>query len=168
MKVAGLPVTTEFSGVHMERFAAAVKTLADEAAAGKLASPPNEWELHYPGGKALELPMGSVIRRLREGVERFYFHGIGDPLGAERERAKVVVLHEELFDDNSGFFHGDSGVNVLYMDGHVAYLDSRDFLPGIRFPLNEGGYILRDAVDGALEFSEPGERVRRGAPVARR
>lgn len=163
VKGGGIPVTTGFSGVHLVRFAVAVKALADDAVAGNLVLPPEEWKLHYPNGKAIELPMGSVIPRLCAGAERFYIRDIGNPLAAAQEEAKVVVLHEELRYRENEFYHGDRGVNVLYMDGHVAYLESPDFFPGIRFPLHEAGYILRDAVEGTLEFTETGERVRHWA-----
>ena len=97
-------------------------------------------------GKDIVLPRGSEIPILREGVARYYIDEIGNPFASAVEQARIVVLHEELFESS----HSNGRLNVLYMDGHVASLR-----PGDRwnapFPLNEAGYLLHDAVEGTLE-----------------
>lgn len=109
-----------------------------------------DWNLEYASGRLLELPMGSKIQSLREGVERSFVRDIGGgPDAVDAERARIVVLHEELFQIPENLYHAGGFMNILYMDGHV---ESREWQTGYaaKFPFNEAGYILRDAVEGIL------------------
>jgi prepilin-type processing-associated H-X9-DG protein len=135
--------------VHMDRFRTAVASMASDPV-------PETWVLTNAEGKSLELPIGSTIPRLREGVARMYIHEIGNPVAAQEAQGRIVVMHEELFEKPEDFFHGAGRANILYMDGHVA---CRQFQPGVAapFPLNEAGTILRDAVEGVLIVPTPAE-----------
>jgi len=56
------------------------------------------------------------IRRLREGVERFFITDINDPAGSALAQSEIPVMWERPGN------HEPSGSNVLFMDGHVEYL----------------------------------------------
>ncbi|MBI2424850.1 MAG: hypothetical protein HYV27_18620 [Candidatus Hydrogenedentes bacterium] len=157
VKGGGVHFTEEFGfSVHFPRFRMAVKTLEEKLESGEVDAASPTWNMEYSNGKAIELPMGSTIEFLRTGAERRYCREIGDPAQSPREQGKIVVLHEELFSERDRFYHGGGRTNVLYMDGHVACQTWSH--PGMqKFPLNEAGLILMDAVDGTLTY-EPEAR----------
>lgn len=74
----------------------------------------------------LETPSGTIIQRLREGVERFLITDINDPGQSAYHQSRIPILFE--WPDR----HEPKGGYVLYMDGHVEYLA----YPG-RFPMTE-------------------------------
>lgn len=151
-KGGGVPFTAEFYGpVHFPRFRMAVKSLEEKLLSGEVDAASTIWSMEYSNGKPVELPNGSEQWLLREGIERFYLRDIGNPGGSKKAQARITVLHEELFDRRESFYHGDGRINVLYMDGHV---DCRTWSTkgGEKFPLNEGGDILHDAVEGTLTY----------------
>jgi len=142
-KDGGLKISVEFDRqFHMERFKMAVASMASDLV-------PKTWNLTNAEGKPIELPIGSTITRLREGAERMYIHDIGNPAASGQAQARIVVIHEELFEEPVDFYHGAGRVNILYMDGHV---ESREWQMSYSaaFPLNEAGAILHDAVEGTL------------------
>jgi prepilin-type processing-associated H-X9-DG protein len=59
---------------------------------------------------------GSIIYRLREGVERFFITDINNPAGASIWQSKLPILIERP--EN----HVPMGGNVLFMDGHVEFI----------------------------------------------
>lgn len=152
LKGQGVPTLRYYDRtIHDNRFRQAVLTLGDKLKEKLVDSHTELWELEFPSGKPCELPMGSKIPSLREGAERFYVTEIGNPLALRVSQAKVVVLHEELVTSPDRFYHGEGRMNVLYMDGHVAC--QTWFPQGMqKFPMNEAGFILRDAVEGTLTY----------------
>jgi len=108
------------------------------------------WELLDTANTVAPLPqVNTRIPFLREGVERWYDREISHQF--EAERAKIVLLHEELFESDGAYYHGKGRMNILYLDGHVeSRVRSSDWWSQ-RFPLNEAGRILHDAVDGSLK-----------------
>ncbi|MFA6239323.1 MAG: DUF1559 domain-containing protein [Candidatus Hydrogenedentales bacterium] len=64
---------------------------------------------------------GSTYYRLREGVERFLVSDINNPAAASSSQSKVPVMWDHLTGQITGSNHVPSGMNVLYMDGHVAW-----------------------------------------------
>lgn len=151
-KGGGVRLTTEFhDSVHYPRFRMAVKTLEEKLQSGEVDAASANWKMEYSNGKPIELPMGSTMLPLGEGAERLYGRDIGNPAQSSREQGKIPVLHEELFVVQESFYHGGGRVNVLYMDGHVA---CQTWSPQgtQKFPLNEAGFILRDAVEGTLAY----------------
>ncbi|NUM56542.1 MAG: hypothetical protein HUU46_23160 [Candidatus Hydrogenedentes bacterium] len=69
------------------------------------------------------------IQMLREGVERFLITDINNPAGSASAQSEVVVawdqagidgLYSQQFDMR--FNHVPGGSNILYMDGHVAFV----------------------------------------------
>ncbi len=61
------------------------------------------------------------IRRLKEGVERFYITDINNPGATVMSQSEVVVLSDFVSTLAPDFNHVPGGSNVLYMDGHVEF-----------------------------------------------
>lgn len=149
-KDRGVPVSVVFDYItHNVRFKTAVASLTVKQQKGAIDIASKDWDLEYASGNPLELPMGSRIPLLRESAEIFYIRDIGfTPDYALKEKARIVVLHEERFPEPELFYHAGR-VNILYMDGHV---ENREWQSSYSapFPLNEAGAILHDAVEGTL------------------
>ncbi len=65
--------------------------------------------------------------RLREGIERFLISDINNPSATALAQSELGVLHDEAASKHSrrprlAFNHQPGGGNVLYMDGHVAFI----------------------------------------------
>ena len=65
-----------------------------------------------PGG-------GNTLFRLREGVERFLITDLNNAAGANSAQSIIPVMWDHLTPQIRGSCHVPSGMNVLYMDGHV-------------------------------------------------
>ncbi|MBX3178164.1 MAG: hypothetical protein KF886_12435 [Candidatus Hydrogenedentes bacterium] len=137
--------------IHNMRFRLATVSLAEKLASGRIDASARGWDMEYPSGKALRLPIGSSIPILREGAERFYQRDIGNPGESQVVRAKIVVLHEDVAHSRALLPNTVRQGNVLYMDGHV---ESLSLWKGAVFPYNEPGRILREAAAGTLGLPE--------------
>jgi len=62
------------------------------------------------------------IRRLREGIERFLITDINNPAASAQAQSELAVMWDVTGTDVSIFNHVPGGSNVLYMDGHVAFV----------------------------------------------
>jgi len=64
--------------------------------------------------------------RLREGIERFWITDINNPAASARAQSEIAIFHDDTNAKTNGdtamFNHLPGGGNVLYMDGHVAYI----------------------------------------------
>ncbi len=81
-----------------------------------------------------------TLYRVREGIERFLITDINNPAAGANSQSGVPVMLD-MFAGGQGvskFNHIPGGSNVLYMDGHVEFVQYRD-----RFPLTEwlAGYL---------------------------
>jgi len=105
-----------------------------------------------------DTPVGAYnsVPRLKEGVERFFITDINNPGAAETAQSSLVVMHDVIAGfatmgasvgapeavgvDPTLFNHIPGGGNVLYMDGHVAFVK----WTGINgeFPMNGTGLTL--------------------------
>ena len=65
---------------------------------------------------------GNVVMRLRDGVERFMITDINNPAGSAQAQSTIWVMGDRLSTYPSEFNHIPGGANVLYMDGHVAFI----------------------------------------------
>lgn len=63
-----------------------------------------------------------TIYRLREGIERFLITDINNPAGSAMSQSNIWVMHDAISSDIANFNHVPGGANVLYMDGHVAFV----------------------------------------------
>jgi prepilin-type N-terminal cleavage/methylation domain-containing protein/prepilin-type processing-associated H-X9-DG protein len=73
-----------------------------------------------------DISHGSVtIYRLREGIERFFITDINNPAGSAQAQSEIPMMSDWISNkitDTQGFNHLPGGSNVLYLDGHVAFL----------------------------------------------
>ena len=74
----------------------------------------------------IEIGEGKVMRKLREGVERFFVTDINIPSASARLQSEIPVMWDRQPN------HDPGGGNVLYMDGHVEFIR----YPG-KFPMTE-------------------------------
>lgn len=63
-----------------------------------------------------------TIYRLREGIERFMVTDINNPSASAVAQSNIVVQYDNATPTTQDFNHIPGGANVLYMDGHVAFL----------------------------------------------
>lgn len=85
--------------------------------------------------------------RLREGIERFLITDINNAAGGAKAQSNISVMWDTFGSDgsegtskgNSVFNHLPGGSNVLYMDGHVAFVR----YPG-QFPLSNDALFVEE------------------------
>ncbi len=65
---------------------------------------------------------GDTVYRLREGIERFLITDINNPAASARAQSDIFVMWDNVSTDVARFNHVPGGSNVLYMDGHVAFV----------------------------------------------
>jgi prepilin-type N-terminal cleavage/methylation domain-containing protein/prepilin-type processing-associated H-X9-DG protein len=93
-----------------------------------------------------------TVMRLRDGIERFLITDINNPAASAAAASMIPVLWDaigssEFTDNDAGtvtFNHLPGGGNVLYLDGHVAF---------IRYP---GDFPITDDAQVVKEFSHYG------------
>ena len=61
---------------------------------------------------------GKTILRMRSGIERLLINEIGNPGIYYLMQSRIPIL----FDNPGNTSHIPSGINILYMDGHVEFL----------------------------------------------
>lgn len=96
----------------------------------------------------------AVIYRFREGIERFFITDVNNLSEAVQAQSTLPLLWDAIAGEAEGvahFNHVPAGSNVLYMDGHVAWLN---YIPdgnvsaenlGNSFPVNGAAMILHEA-----------------------
>ena len=73
----------------------------------------------------LDSDMDGGVHRLREGIERFFITDINNPAGSALAQSELSVASDWITSDPTDandFNHIPGGSNVLYMDGHVAFV----------------------------------------------
>ncbi|MEB3330823.1 MAG: prepilin-type N-terminal cleavage/methylation domain-containing protein, partial [Candidatus Sericytochromatia bacterium] len=102
-------------------------------------APPSEEEIgrqEYSTGTG-----GSgIVRRLRDGIERFLITDINNAQVSSAGQADLAVMWDTLGSNEFGdsgqatgvFNHLPGGCNVLYMDGHVEYIRFKDDVYPVR------------------------------------
>jgi len=106
------------------------------------------WTAIVGRGFAASEEASGAAMRLREGIERFAITDINNPAGSALAQSEVAVMFDTFgsFDDASMaaggvvFNHLPGGCNVLYMDGHVAFVKYRAEFPVVDDA--ENGYGL--------------------------
>ena len=71
------------------------------------------------------IPMSNgdqTVYRLREGIERFLITDINNPAASAQAQSDIAVLWDATSILPGDFCHVPGGGNVLYMDGHVAFM----------------------------------------------
>ena len=92
---------------------------------------------------------GDRVLRLREGIERFLITDINDPSRNARAQSGIAVQWDTFGNpSDSGatgggtvFNHIPGGCNVLYMDGHVAFIRYPNEYPAV----NDSGLLLENS-----------------------
>jgi prepilin-type N-terminal cleavage/methylation domain-containing protein/prepilin-type processing-associated H-X9-DG protein len=64
----------------------------------------------------------STVYRLREGIERFFITDINNPAGSAQAQSEIPVSWDVVMTVPADFSHIPAGGNVLYMDGHVEFV----------------------------------------------
>jgi prepilin-type processing-associated H-X9-DG protein len=95
-----------------------------------------EWELDHHTFNGVD-----TVRRLREGIERFFITDINNSAGSAQAQSTIATMWDMLAPGVSMFNHVPGGCNVLYMDGHVAYVKYEGERGGT-FPVNAAGLTL--------------------------
>jgi len=96
-----------------------------------------------------------TLRRLREGIERFFITDINNPAGSTVAQSELPVMWDRWTATNgsgstvAGYNHIPGGSNCLYMDGHVEWVKQGDKYPvptiGTDIPFN---YTLQTNTPG--------------------
>ena len=66
--------------------------------------------------------LGMTAYRLREGIERFLITDINNPAASAQAQSDINIMWDRVGTNISLFNHIPGGSNVLYMDGHVAFV----------------------------------------------
>ncbi|HOZ49913.1 MAG TPA: DUF1559 domain-containing protein [Candidatus Hydrogenedentes bacterium] len=67
-------------------------------------------------------PGSTTVYRLRDGIERFIIRNVANASESAIGQSELPVMWDMLSLKAGDFNHVPGGANVLYMDGHVAYL----------------------------------------------
>jgi prepilin-type N-terminal cleavage/methylation domain-containing protein/prepilin-type processing-associated H-X9-DG protein len=87
--------------------------------------------------------------RLREGIERFLITDINNPAATAKAQSELATVFDIVSALNPRHFnHIPGGANVLYMDGHVEFLNYSGPL-GNKFPANQLGANIHEWSHGA-------------------
>jgi prepilin-type N-terminal cleavage/methylation domain-containing protein/prepilin-type processing-associated H-X9-DG protein len=65
---------------------------------------------------------GNTVYRLREGIERFLITDINNPAATAQAQSTVWIMFDQVSTSAAGYNHIPGGSNVLYLDGHVAFV----------------------------------------------
>lgn len=65
---------------------------------------------------------GENVYRLREGIERFLITDINNPAASAKAQSEIYIMWDRLSTNPRAYNHLPGGSNILYMDGHVAFL----------------------------------------------
>ena len=67
------------------------------------------------------------LYRVRDGIERFMITDINNPAGSAQAQSTIAIVQDEVnanmnYNGSQAYNHVPGGGNVLYMDGHVAFI----------------------------------------------
>ena len=110
---------------------------SDEAAINPLVDEDIEVDLGNGNGG------GTIIYRLREGIERFLITDINNPAASAQAQSQVFIMFDGVATNPQAFNHIPGGSNVLYMDGHVEFIRYKD-----KAPITEGVAIIGGILTG--------------------
>ncbi|HOZ45937.1 MAG TPA: prepilin-type N-terminal cleavage/methylation domain-containing protein [Candidatus Hydrogenedentes bacterium] len=76
---------------------------------------------------------GTVVYRLREGVERFSIHDVANPSASALPQSEIFIMLDTFSSGTGGNIkycnHVPGGCNVLYMDAHVEFVKYKAKVP---------------------------------------
>lgn len=93
------------------------------------------------------------VKRLREGIERFFITDINNPAASAQAQSDLVIMHSGIADEPEHFVHVPGGATVLYMDGHVAFQkwpfgQSPGGQEGADYPMNLSAIVFHELSHG--------------------
>ena len=103
---------------HRGMFAAARPYRHSHDAGGLRAAADSDIEVDPGNGNG----GGDTVYRLRQGIERFLITDINNPAAGAKAASDVFVMFDNVSLIADQFNHVPGGSNVLYMDGHVAFV----------------------------------------------
>jgi prepilin-type N-terminal cleavage/methylation domain-containing protein/prepilin-type processing-associated H-X9-DG protein len=123
-EAAGLNVPAQFAGFITSLINAAFQAMSspDIAAAAFRIS---DQDYAMPTGAQYQNEGnggGNTVYRLKEGVERFMITDINNPAASAKAQSEVFVMLDAFSSNAKTFNHVPGGSNLLYMDGHVAFM----------------------------------------------
>ena len=67
------------------------------------------------------------LYRVRDGIERFMITDINNPAASSQAQSTIAIMQDEVnaninYNGSQAFNHIPGGGNILYMDGHVAFI----------------------------------------------
>ena len=108
-----------------------------------------DWAFFFHGAFG-DIGSQGTARRLREGIERFFITDINNAGGTAQAQSQIVLMSDTVAPHPEHLSHVPGGANVLYMDGHVAFIKWAGGT-GLTnpFPMNEAGFNLHFGTMGA-------------------
>ncbi len=91
--------------------------------------------------------LSTTVYRLREGIERFMITDINNPAGSAQAQSTIWIMADGVSTTISEFNHIPGGSNILYLDGHVAYMRYDEQGPG---PINGPCAAFVESVMGGV------------------
>ncbi|MFP4499594.1 MAG: type II secretion system protein [Candidatus Hydrogenedentota bacterium] len=76
----------------------------------------------YQVGAPLGNAKGDTVYRLKQGIERFLITNIHAPSASTQAASQIWIMMDHIATEVSQFNHPPGGANVLYMDGHTAFV----------------------------------------------
>jgi len=101
------------------------------------------YETYVTGGGFLGSGDSDTLMRLKEGVVRFLITDINNPGATAQAQSTIWIAADQLGDEPSGFNHIPGGSNVLYLDGHVAFVRYEEGAPAYRAMASAVGTVQR-------------------------
>lgn len=89
---------------------------------------PYKFRAHVDSDRELPPGLGNgggnstTVYRLREGIERFMITDINNSAAGAKAQSDIFVMLDNVSTDVARFNHVPGGSNVLFMDGHVAFV----------------------------------------------
>ncbi|MBN2307969.1 MAG: prepilin-type N-terminal cleavage/methylation domain-containing protein [Candidatus Hydrogenedentes bacterium] len=96
---------------------------------GDVANADKDIDVLAPGllvGQPIGNGGGTMVLRLREGIERFMVTDINNPAATAIGQSELWVMCDLVTTDTQLYNHIPGGSNVLYMDGHVKFMKYSD------------------------------------------
>lgn len=132
--------------LDFDNFALAVEAQGEYIEAGNVDAVEEDWPMVDDAGDPVPVAGYNSVLRMREGIERFFITDINNPAASSRAQSEIVTMHDAVSEEATHYNHIPGGANVLYMDGHVAFLKYSG--EHGEFPVNEAGFILHEAGEG--------------------
>lgn len=120
-----------------------------------------DWEDDAPMDLDIPMPLGlgnsgkETVFRLREGIERFLMTDICSSACSALGQSELWVFHDRSTSKPRDFNHRPTGINVVFLDGHVEFVRFEGKAPATAPMANllEGGFS--QSVQNRFRYSMP-------------